>query len=115
MTTETKIFKSRDSATALLKKLGIEKASYNNYISKTSTGVEVDMAAVKATLTKPVKPKTSKTPRTSCSSVAKELILSGKTNQEVWDVISKQFKLDATKKHYPTWYRYQLKRRGELK
>lgn len=50
----------------------------------------------------------------SCSSVARELILAGKTNEEVWTVIKAQFKLSDDKRHYPTWYRCQLKRAGKL-
>ena len=48
------------------------------------------------------------------SATARELILSGKTNQEVWEVLKKQFDLDDSKKHYPTWYRCEMKRTGLL-
>lgn len=125
-----KIFKTRDSATSALRKLGINSRDYNLFLTKQEDGVHCNLTLAKNHLeglkktTKPLKvgkathrPKTDhdKPERISCSSVAKDLILAGKTNQEVWDVISKQFKLDATKKHYPTWYRCQLKRKGELK
>lgn len=48
----------------------------------------------------------------SCSQVARSLILAGKTNAEVWEVIQKKFNLDDKKKGYPAWYRMDLKRRG---
>lgn len=48
------------------------------------------------------------------SATARELILSGKTNQEVWEVLQQQFNLDDSKKHYPTWYRCEMKRTGLL-
>jgi hypothetical protein len=63
---------------------------------------------------KTVKEKVAKEPRISVSSVAESLILAGKTNAEVWTAIKEQFKLDDTKKSYPTWYRCRLKRQGKL-
>jgi len=48
------------------------------------------------------------------SATARELILSGKTNQEVWEALKQQFNLDDSKKHYPTWYRCEMKRTGLL-
>src|SRR5579863_2437070 len=38
------------------------------------------------------------------TSVARELIIAGKTNEEVWDALVKEFKLDDGKKSYPAWY-----------
>jgi uncharacterized cupredoxin-like copper-binding protein len=129
-----RLVKTRDAATAILRKMEIKPRDYDFYIEKLSNGkfaVKVEKAELflkslkqaKGKLAEiivgdPVKEheavvkaaKTKRVERESCSSVAKSLILAGKTNQEVWDVISKQFKLDASKKHYPTWYRCQLKR-----
>ena len=48
------------------------------------------------------------------SATARELILSGKTNQEVWEALKQQFNLGDSKKHYPTWYRCEMKRTGLL-
>ena len=50
----------------------------------------------------------------SISSVARAMILDGKTNQEVWAAIKEQFNLDDSKKHYPTWYRCEMSRKGLL-
>ena len=58
------------------------------------------------------KVKATKSERT-VSSVARELIVAGKTNAEVWEVISKEFKLDDGKKGYPAWYRSEVKRKGQ--
>jgi hypothetical protein len=123
-----RLVKTRDAATAILRKMDIKPRDYDFYIEKLSNGkicvqiekAEIYMASLKQAKTKLADIKLGddnkehkvalKAAKLSCSSVAKELILAGKTNQEVWDVISKQFKLDTTKKHYPTWYRCQLKR-----
>jgi hypothetical protein len=48
------------------------------------------------------------------STMARELILDGKTNQEVWEVLQAKFNLDDSKRHYPTWYRCEMKRTGLL-
>jgi hypothetical protein len=52
---------------------------------------------------------------TTVSSLSRELILAGKTNKEVWAIIKSKFKLDDNKKHYPAWYRSEMKRSGKLK
>lgn len=54
--------------------------------------------------------KEPKEPRVTVASRCRELIKSGKDNQEVWDVVAKEFKLDDSKRHYPSWYRSQMKR-----
>lgn len=125
-----KIFKSRDSATSLLRKLGINSRDYNLFIEKMTDGqfaCKVAMAemhieslknpkpvaeASKAKVTK--KTAEPKAKKTGISATARELILSGKTNQEVWEVLKQQFNLDDSKKHYPTWYRCEMKRTGLL-
>lgn len=56
----------------------------------------------------------SRPAKVTCSSRARELIRAGKTNQEVWDLISVEFKLDDKKRLYPAWYRRELRRKGEL-
>jgi hypothetical protein len=44
------------------------------------------------------------------ASVAKELILAGKTNEQAFAALAKQFGLTDEKKHYPGWYRSALVR-----
>jgi len=56
----------------------------------------------------------SKLPKLTVSSVARRLILEGLTNEQVWGQLKTGFKLDDSKKHYPSWYRAQLKRDGKL-
>lgn len=125
-----KIFKRRDSATAYLRKLKVAKANYDKWLKPitASTGeghwgvldpkkpepevaakdVEASVKAAKAM--PPAKPV-----RISCSSVARDLIRAGKTNTEVWVAIKEQFKLSDDKRHYPTWYRSQMKRSAKRK
>jgi len=146
-----KVFATRSSATATLKKLGVQKDEYDRFISKVNGKFSVDVpmaerhikqleAAVLAQQ-KPAeksaeKPadmmqelaakgrakaaaaelvKKDKAPRVSVSSVARELILAGKSNTEVFAALQKQFKLDDKKKSYPAWYRADMTRKGLLK
>lgn len=131
-----KFFKTRDSATSLLRKIGIQARDYNFFIEKMTDGrfacqvakAEMHLEALKnpepaeepkAKVAKAgrraadpvveVKPK-----KMGISATARELILSGKTNQEVWEALKQQFNLDDSKKHYPTWYRCEMKRTGLL-
>ena len=59
--------------------------------------------------------KTAKNPvgrEGTCSAVARQLILDGQTNQQVWDAISVQFQLSDSKRLYPSWYRRELRLKG---
>lgn len=131
--------KTRDAATAILRKLGIKARDYAFFIEKTEGGrlavqvakaemhlkqlagnaAESGMVRAPKTEQKPApeakaekKPRQTKAEET-CSSVARDLIRAGKTNAEVWAVISVQFELDAKKRGYPAWYRFQLRKAGE--
>lgn len=46
------------------------------------------------------------------SNVARRLILEGKTNAEVWEIIQPRYNLDEKKKYYPGWWRFELRRKG---
>ena len=133
-----KIFKTRDSATSLLRKLGIQARDYNFFIEKMTDGrvacqvakAEMHLESLKNPAPKtilaegikagrraadPVVKKDGKPAKAKgVSAVARELILAGRTNQEVWTVIKEAFNLDDSKKHYPTWYRCEMKRKGQL-
>lgn len=130
-----KILKTRDSATTVLRKLGIQSRDYNLFIEKTTDGqfacqvarAEMHLESLKNPKPKaeaPVTtakagrrdsdPEVAKPKRHGVSHMARELILAGKTNQEVWALIKEAFDLDDSKKHYPSWYRCELKRSGKL-
>lgn len=97
----TKIVKTRDAATATLRKLKISKDRYNDLIKKLDDGTfEVN-----------IKPKRERIERITISSTARKLIEEGKTNKQVWVVIKEMFKLSDDKRHYPSWFRCQLKRK----
>lgn len=130
LTVTTKTYTARDSATSALRKVGIQARDYNLFITKVGDKFECKLGAAAAHLEslknpKPVaaeqpkaksakKPAAPKEKKLSISATARELILSGKTNQEVWEVLKQQFNLDDSKKHYPSWYRCEMKRTGLL-
>jgi hypothetical protein len=123
-----KFYARRDSATTVLRKMGIHTRDYNAFIEVMSDGqfachiarAEMHLESLKNP--KPAETKVVKAPastetkskRTGISATARELILAGKTNQEVWAELKQQFDLDDSKKHYPTWYRCEMKRKGQL-
>lgn len=118
----------RDSATNILKKLGVDKANYNDFIVKTEKGffVRVQDAAISVgkaeprvtPFSAPVKPtkklaKTAKPKkRESVSGFMQQMIRDGSTDAEVWEASQKKFGLDDSKKHYPRWYRNYIKRQA---
>ncbi len=118
----TKTYASRDSATSALRKIGIQARDYDLFITKTDGKFECRLGEAAAHLEslknpkpKAAKPAKTKEPkRQSISQVARDLILDGKTNQEVWEVLQAQFNLDHAKRSYPTWYRCEMKRKGLL-
>lgn len=123
----TKLYTTRDSATSALRKLGLKPRDYDLFITKVDGKFECRIGAAAAHLEALLQPKpaakaavpapvkTPKTPkRTGISQTARDLILAGKTNVEVWALLQAQFGLDDSKKHYPTWYRSELKRKGLL-
>lgn len=122
-----KFYARRDSATTVLRKMGIHARDYNAFIEVMSDGqfachiarAEMHLESLKNP--KPAETKVVKTARpaaetkrTGISATARALILAGKTNQEVWVELKQQFDLDDSKKHYPTWYRCEMKRKGQL-
>lgn len=128
-----KILKTRDSATTVLRKMGIQSRDYNFFIEKMTDGrfacqvAKAEMHLESLKNPKPAKAESTtkagrrttdaevvKPKRQGVSSMARDLILAGKTNQEVWASIKEAFNLDDNKKHYPSWYRCELKRAGKL-
>lgn len=148
----------RDSATTMLRKLGVPKDRYDDFIVKGDNGEYfVDVAEAKASLEqkevveepkeeimaevkaeiksevkkvvkaevkKIVKKQVTNKPQSkidikgekrTVSSVCRSLISMGKTNAEVWELVKAEFKLDDSKKHYPSWYRSEMTRSGKLK
>ena len=115
----TKIYKRRDSATAALRKLGVKKQNYKDFIEPSDGGFICHLQDAKASLAKPAvkqKPKKqpTKTPRITISSRARELVLEGLTNEEVWIKLQPEFNLSDSKKWYPAWYRCEQRRKGHL-
>lgn len=128
-----KTVKTRDSATTILRKLGVNSRDYNLFIEKTAAGyvvaetkarasvvkeVVVDLLATKDVVDKaltpaPVTPP-AKTPKLSISGMAEQLLLAGKSNAETWAALKERFKLGDDKKHYPSWFRSRLRRQGRL-
>lgn len=146
MTTDkaTKHYASRDSATQVLKKMGVAKGDYDLFITKDKDGAVLDLASAKrhladadkralealaaknkektdeaaAAAAAAPKPERETRPagerKPSVASVARELILAGLDNAAVFTKLHEQFGLDDGKKHYPAWYRSDLKRKGLL-
>lgn len=121
-----KFYARRDSATTILRKMGIHSRDYNAFIEVMSDGkfachiarAEMHLESLKNPKSAAAKPakKTAepKVKKTGISATARALILDGKSNQEVWEALKQQFNLDDSKKHYPTWYRCEMKRTGLL-
>jgi hypothetical protein len=126
--------KTRDSATTILRKLGVPSHDYNLYIEKTDAGfvvqetlarksvvkdVVVDLLAKKDVVLTPAPPEAkpapaAKQPKLSISGLAEQLLLAGKSNAETWAALKERFKLGDDKKHYPSWFRSRLRRQGRL-
>lgn len=146
----------RDSATRLLKDMGIAPTHYNAFIAKTTDGrisVNVvkakefidshlrdvkmnvgqarnkgktpnDVASNRVRVPKAKAPKAKKVKKErqarvlkagekpSVSSVIKTMILAGKDNATIHAAMVRDYGHDDDKKHYPSWYRSQMRRDG---
>lgn len=146
---KTKIVKTRDSATTILRKMGINQRDYNLFLEKVEGGVEVKLELAELALqgksaSAPEKPKktaepgadekfgkmaakkapkaavkaeedTVKPAKLTVSAVIRNYIAKGLTNEEIWAKIKDEFKLDDNKRHYPAWYRSDMKRKQAAK
>lgn len=131
----SKVVKTRDSAVAVLRKLGVKKEDYSKFVTKVDGGFRVEITKAKANIAKPTKPEVvkpmgkrakaaaakaakpalpPKEKKITVTSVTEGLIQSGKSNPDVWAVIKGQFKLSDDKRWYPSWFRSRLKRQGKL-
>lgn len=126
-----KIYARRDSATSVLRKLGIKPCDYDLFIEKMSDGriaCQVAMAEIHLghlkTWTKSEaankKTKASKPPkekRTTISGLCRGMVLNGATNEEIFKALQERYgeeRFGPEKRHYPAWYRCELRRKGEL-
>ena len=70
------------------------------------------LAAIKHTSKKTSKPRAGER---TVSRVARALVVEGLSNEEIWKQLKHEFKLDDSKKHYPSWYRSEARRKGLIK
>lgn len=120
---EIKKFKTRDSATSALRKLGIASENYNLFIEKLPSGtISCDIGKAKASLVAPSKSESSSTTKSGdgkktqrgVSAAIVKMILAGKSNEEIWNSVKVEFNLDDSKKYYPAWNRSNLRRLGKI-
>lgn len=119
-----KIYKRRDSITAILRRAGIAQSDYHRYIEKVEGGFKMKnqgrhgfptMVLKVAKVEEPAKAEKPKRVKgKTVSSVAREMILAGATNKEVWEELQRLFGLDDKKRGYPAWYRSDLRRKGMI-
>lgn len=121
-----KTYKRRDSATSVLRKMGVNSRDYGLFIKKLDDGqFECDVPLAESHLkklsetTKPkkVKAKAKKEKRVTISSMCRDMILDGATNAQIFESLQKNFgeeRFGPEKRHYPAWYRCELRRKGQL-
>lgn len=117
-----KSYKRRDSATSVLRKMGIDKSQYDNFIHKVGDEYRLNMEAAKASLIPKPKKRSKITiyknnQVRSMSKFIRKCILDGKTNQEVFLMAQTEFGeevMNEKRKHYPSWYRSEMRRKGML-
>lgn len=130
-----KTYARRDSVTSILRKRGIPSVQYNDWIIKNDDGTfSIREQAESPTPPWDEEPKTAETTvkghkipdaskkakvqdepkeiRRTVSSAAREHILAGHDNKKVWELLKEEFDLDDSKKHYPSWYRSEMKRKA---
>lgn len=129
-----KVVSKRDSATAALRKLGIDKADYDLFIVKNDSGFVVDTEAAELHASKlktvnkePKEPKerTKKSnqkpvqeineppkEKESTSAYIRRLILAGYSDAEIFGALQKFKNFDKSKSYYPGWNRWNMRKKG---
>lgn len=126
-------YTARDSATAALRKIGVTKSDYDDFIVRRDGIFYCDIEGAKtfiakqstkaAAVTERVAAPVVKTEKTvavksegkvSVSALIRTAILEGASNQEIWDRFgpSGNGMLAENHKHYGSWYRCELRRKG---
>jgi len=137
-TMTTKTYARRDSATATLRKMGIDKTLYKEFIGKSGNKFIVDITAAEKWVEDDRRPKkstektvtrrvsgspkptvkvTERSPRPhsqSAASFIRDMILDGATNLEIFEACQEKFGYEKNKRHYPAWYRSEMRRKGTL-
>jgi hypothetical protein len=126
-------YTARDSATSALRKIGVVKADYDDFIIKRDGTFYCDIEGAKAFVSK----QTTKAPvaapvvlaapapvvkaakvktegKVSVSTLIRTAILEGKSNQEIWDAMGPNGSglIEQKHHHYASWYRCELRRKG---
>lgn len=139
----TKTVKTRDAATTILRKLGINSRDYNLFIDKTDAGfivniraatdhvaqVEAQKAAAQPAPKKQPKVKADEptgklnlpgrkitekpADKESVSGYCRRMIKAGYTNNEIFMAMQEHFDAPASKRYYPSWYRWELRKNEE--
>ena len=122
-----KIYARRDSATAVLRKMGVNSRDYDLFIEKMTDGRFACQVALAeghlqnlSAQTKPKpkkKPKAKKTKRVTISSLCRDMILNGADNATIFKALQDKYgeeRFGPDKRHYPAWYRCELRRKGQL-
>lgn len=120
-----KFYRRRDSATTLLRKMGVKPSAYNTFISKTEDGrfacqvalAETHLQLLAVADSKPKRKARKNGKRVTISGMCRKLILDGKTNKEIFALLQEKFgeeRINEGKQHYPAWYRCELRRKGQL-
>lgn len=122
----------RDSATTILRKLGIKSSDYNLFIMQTADGryavaedkakeylqAQLRKVATEEVPQRQLKGRTAKEAATnqikrpSVAGVIRKLILEGMDNKAIHEVMKRDFGHDEDKAHYAAWYRSQMRREG---
>lgn len=135
MTDKIKFYKTRDSAVAVLRKAGVPKDKYAEYLAVGPEGFGPRVAQYEADRNKAMdkeiiakvlaadKPagkkaaaKTEKNERLNgISEWIRGLIKAGKTNAEIKALApAAGFDLTGKRQYFPGWYRWQMKKAGQL-
>ena len=91
-----------------------ERAELKKVDPKATAGTH-GRAENKAVVTKTPKPaKELTTHQPTVASVARQMVIAGQTDEDIFIELERQFHVGAEKKYYPCWYRSQLVRKGVI-
>lgn len=114
---DDRVVNSRDRATAILRKAGVDRSQYDTYIDPLPGhrfNVKVSLVYAQRTDPPTVKPTVKPTAKPSIASICLAVFKRHGSNVDAWAAVKVAIEIDDSKKWYAGWYRSYFKRLGKL-
>lgn len=114
---DDRVVNSRDRATSILRKLGIDRTQYGQYIDGLPDhrfNVKLSLVYAQRADLPTAKSTAKSTTKSTVASICLDVFKRNGSNADAWEAVKAAVEIDDSKKWYAGWYRGYFKRRGRL-